>query len=272
MNVSTEIRIGIITLLCVVAVAAGVTAGAGETTVQLTPDEQTVTVGNTTSFDVVVDPARGGVGSIDLTVTLENADLARIESAEIPGSPEYTRQSPVDNGLRIAATGMDTRQNGRVTVATVIVNGTDQGVTDLEVSVTSISDETGTTYSVTETDAATLVINQPTESASPTPPDTTTSSGGEETDEADAGELPSPTAEEETPVTATPTEMESSPTGTPTESTEADRPVTSTQPITQTDTEGSGVEFGFNQFGILLVLVGVIATATVVILLRRRDE
>jgi hypothetical protein len=140
-----------------------------QTTVSLSPSEGTVGVGDSTTYDVVVDSASGGVGSIDLTVSTDDASVAAISNIEAAGDTQYVDDDVLADGTSatIDTIGLDTAQSGPVTVATVTVtgvsaDGTSAATTDLSVDVSSLGTEAGADYEVTGTSGATVTV-QPAE-------------------------------------------------------------------------------------------------------------
>jgi hypothetical protein len=139
------------------------------TGVSLSPSEQTVGVGDSVTYDVVVDSAAGGVGSIDLTVSTDDASIAEISSIEAAGEAAYVESTVLSDGTSatLDAVGLDTAQSGPVTVATVTVtgvsaDGTSVASTDLSIDVESLGTEGAVDYEVTGTSGATVTV-QPAE-------------------------------------------------------------------------------------------------------------
>jgi uncharacterized membrane protein len=139
------------------------------TGVSLSPSEQTVGVGDSVTYDVVVDSASGGVGSIDLTVSTDDASIAEISSIEAAGEAAYVESTVLSDGTSatLDAVGLDTAQSGPVTVATVTVtgvsaDGTSVASTDLSIDVESLGTEGAVDYEVTGTSGATVTV-QPAE-------------------------------------------------------------------------------------------------------------
>lgn len=134
------------------------------TTVSLAPSTSETTIGETTTFDLVVDDADGGVGAYTATVALDDPAVGQITDVQLQGSPaEGTSNVDVaDDGsaVTIDAALMDTADSGDVTVATITVEGTAAGSANLSVSVDALGDESGTSYAVTGTNGATLTITE----------------------------------------------------------------------------------------------------------------
>ncbi|MFC7769243.1 CARDB domain-containing protein [Salinirubellus sp. GCM10025899] len=139
------------------------------TGVRLSPSEATVGVGDSVTYDVVVDGAAGGVGSIDLAVSTDDASIAEISDISAIGDTEFVETTVLSDGTSatIDAIGLDTAQSGPVTVATVTVtgvsaDGTSAASTGLSVDVSSLGTEDGVDYEVTGTSDATVTV-QPAE-------------------------------------------------------------------------------------------------------------
>lgn len=194
---------------------------AGPTAVEVEPDDQTVTAGDTVTYDIIVQDASDGVGSVDMTVSFTEPSIARIEQADVAGDPNTVRTQPSDDndGVRVTANGMDTADTGSVRIATVEINGTSGGETGVELDIGSLGDESGQSYTVTGTDGATLTVSAAETTPGPTP---TSESGGSASSEVSGS---SETATE-TDTTSTP-----SPTTTPSPTpTSTSRPGDSTSP------------------------------------------
>ncbi len=150
------------------AVAPGIGAAAGSTDVALDPTDQTVANGETTTFDVVVTNASGGVGAANITFSLANetADITQVTFSH--NAAEVTTTYASDNSsATLTGYGLDTNQTGSVVVATVTVagNATSAAETTVTPHVNALGDEDGNDYTVGEERSARLEV-------------TTSSSGG----------------------------------------------------------------------------------------------
>jgi phage protein D len=147
-------------VVCSLAAGAVPAAGASSTTVGLSPSNAAVAPGGTTTVDVVVDAASGGVRSYDLSVSVGDASVARVESVTLAGSPQYREVTyAADNSsVDVAAAAADTADAGSVTVATVTLAGVANGTTDVSLSVEALGDEANDAYAVTGTTGATLTV------------------------------------------------------------------------------------------------------------------
>ncbi|MBX0306061.1 hypothetical protein EGD98_20675 [Halomicroarcula sp. F24A] len=200
--------------------------GAGTTTVVVQPESTTITAGETTTVDIVVESADDGVGSIDLELTVADASVADITDVSVAGDPSTVRTTADNDSTRIAATGMDTADTGSVTVATVTLAGESGGTSPLDLTVAAVGNESGSAYNVSGTTSGELTVEG---EAKPTPTETDddSSSGGGSSndgggfsgggdDDDDSGSVSTPTA---TPTaTPTPTPDTETPTPTPMES------------------------------------------------------
>lgn len=159
--------------------------------VSLTPAETTVTAGETTTFDVVVDAATNGISAYDITITVSDSSVASITAAD------ETRTSGA-GGVTIASDGSDVRfertllDDPFAPADTITIGSIDVGTTsEVETETTAgiepsepdvaIADETGTEYDLAAVQAADLTV-EPTP-AGPftisglTPTETTTGPG-----------------------------------------------------------------------------------------------
>lgn len=166
--------VAVATLVICVATAAA----AGPTTVRLAANES-VTVSQTTTVDVVVEDVDGGVGAYNVSVAVNDPSIARITDVELKGDPseETRRVTLADDGssATMVAALADTADTGRVTIATVTVRGEAVGSTPLDLTVTALGDERGRSYTP-EAEATSLTIEEETtvatQDVSPIPPET----------------------------------------------------------------------------------------------------
>ena len=146
-------------LLAAVAVPA---AAAGRTDVRLVADTDEVPVDGTTTVAVVVMDAEGGVGAYNLTVSLE-ADHARITNASAAGGAGFQRNDIADDGssVRMVAALLNTTDTGSVTIATVTIEGTAEGRSDLSLAVPELGDEEGRAYTVADPTGVSVDVTGP---------------------------------------------------------------------------------------------------------------
>ncbi|MFC6836475.1 PKD domain-containing protein [Halomarina ordinaria] len=128
--------------------------------VSLSPAEQTVGVGGSVTYDVVVENADGGVGAVDLVVSVDDASVATIDAIEPAVSTVDDEATVAEDGssASLSAFGMDTADEGAVTVATVTVDAAAVDTTQLSLDVTALGTEDGEDVTVTDTAGATLVV------------------------------------------------------------------------------------------------------------------
>lgn len=240
MNSKRVLPLGVGTA-AVIAITAGLVLGAGTTTVAVQPESPTVSTGETTTVDIVVESADDGVGSIDLELAVADPSVANITDVSVAGNPATVRTTGDSDSTRIAATGMDTANTGTVTVATVTLTGESAGTTSLELTVAAVGNETGSAYNVSGTTSGELTVE------SETTPTSTESDGGSAggggggssygggDDGGDGGTISTPTP---TP-TATPMPETETPTATDSPTATATTENVSTQSPSATDTATS---------------------------------
>jgi predicted nucleotidyltransferase len=135
---------------------------ARETAVSLQLSDSTVSVGETTTYDVVVDTADGGVGAYDFSVSIDDPSVASISDVAVSGDPsgETTEVSIAEDGSAadVKAALADTDDSGSVTIATVTVRGDDAGTSDIGLAVEALGTEAGASYAVTETTGASITV------------------------------------------------------------------------------------------------------------------
>jgi|GEM_PF-4607290 len=151
---------GALALVVSLLAAASVATAASTATVSLSPTEDSVAVGETTTVDVVVEGVDGGVGAFNVTVTVADPSRASIESVELHGNPGVERvKRPRDAAsVTVSAALADTNDTGDVTVLTLVVRGERAGTTTLDASVETLGDEDGDAYTVSRTNGATLSV------------------------------------------------------------------------------------------------------------------
>ena len=135
---------------------------APETPVSIEPESATVDEGEEATYEVVVPNADGGVGAYNVTVSVDNPDVASITDAAAEGNPseETTTVSIADDGSSadVVAALADTDDTGNVTIATVTVSGDNDGTSDIGLSVDALGTEAGDSYSVSDVSGATITV------------------------------------------------------------------------------------------------------------------
>ncbi|RLM89321.1 PKD domain-containing protein [Halobellus sp. Atlit-38R] len=146
---------------------------APETSVSLSPANGETFVGGTTTYELVVDDAQGGVGAYEATVSLDDPSVGSITDVSLQGSPagQTTNVDVASDGSSVAidAALMDTADSGSVPVATITVQGNAAGATDLSASVSALGNEAGNSYTVTGTQGASLSVTEKSTSVSLSP-------------------------------------------------------------------------------------------------------
>jgi hypothetical protein len=237
-----------IAVLVVVSAGAAVTftaSAAGSTTISLSPDEQQVDTGETTTYEVVVENTDNGIGTTDANVTLTTPSVGEITDLTIAGEPANKNIEITDGGASVSfdaiyfGNALADDPDG-VTIATVTVEGTGAGSSDLSLDVTEISDSSGEVYDVTGTEGASLAVGEQTtttttETTTATPTETATQTQTATTTETltpTTTATETPTTTETTTTPSTPTETET----TPTTATTQTETATATETTTTTDT------------------------------------
>ncbi|WP_256289722.1 hypothetical protein [Halobellus inordinatus] len=136
-------------------------ATAGSTSVRLSPTTATINESRTQTFDLVVSDADGGVGAVTATISVGDADVASIDEMELRGDPGVERIDVESDGSEVfvRAALIDTEDTGTVTIGTVTVEGTDEGSSDVDLSVESLGDESGDPYDVGTTPGSSLTVS-----------------------------------------------------------------------------------------------------------------
>jgi hypothetical protein len=235
--------------LVIVLGSVGLAAGAGGTTVSLTPDERTIEKSNTTTFDIVVADAAGGVGAYAVHVELDDPAVGTITNATVPDSSGLVDVNVSEDGsaVSIETALLDTADTGSVTVASVIVEGDDAGQSGVSLTVDALGDEDGNSYDVTDVEDASLQVTsgQNDGDGSSDTGGSSASDQGAADDESSTGE---PDATDSSTSQADSTPEESGPTAAST--TDADEATTAPGSESGTTTPGevstAGGPFGFD--------------------------
>ncbi|WP_336023213.1 PKD domain-containing protein [Halobellus salinisoli] len=130
------------------------------TAVSLSPDDELVAVNGSTTFDVVVENADGGVGAYSLGVSVDDTSTATISEMSADGPLSDVQVAGDGSSASADVALLDTDDTGSVTVATVTVDGESDGATDLALDVSSLGTESGEPYEVTETNGASLSVSE----------------------------------------------------------------------------------------------------------------
>jgi len=144
-----------------------------ETAVSLQPADSTVIAGETTTYNLVVDSADGGVGAYDFTVSIADPSIASISDVAVGGNPsaQTTDVSIADDGSSadVTAALANTSDSGSVTIATITVRGDEAGTSDVGLAVEALGTEAGESYTVTETTGASITVESDDQTSEPDP-------------------------------------------------------------------------------------------------------
>jgi hypothetical protein len=136
-----------------------------ETELTLSPVDQTVTSGSTTTVDVVVDSADGGVGAGTFAVSVDDPSVAFITDAEVQNGPmdQFVQSSIAADGgsATVEYATADTADSGSVPVVTLTLEGATTGSTSVSIDDATLYDETGAPYVVTGTSDASVIVEDP---------------------------------------------------------------------------------------------------------------
>ena len=276
----TEGLAAVFGLCLVLSSSVGIAMGAGTTSVAVQPSSDTITAGNTSTVDIVVESASGGVGSIDIELSVSDGAIADISDTAVAGNPDTVETSDGTDSVRITATGMDIADSGSVPVASVTLTGDTAGTSDLDLTVAAIGDESGEAYSITDERDGELTVegvadSTPTETA--TESDSPGSGDDDSTDRSGTSDESSSSSDSETDDTPTPTATPTpDPTDTATEqttTTQTPSPTsTATPAVTSTPTRTSSddtVERGGSSDTLFIIGGGVVALLGGVVLYRQ---
>lgn len=198
---NATIRWGVVlvcTAIVVVAGVSGAAAGAGDTGVVLTSATGEITAGSTTTVEIVVGNASGGVGAVNATVTVSNGSVATITDVSLDESANTVdvRTNAANTSATVTGYGLDTNDSEAVVVGTATVRGESAGDADVGLQLNALGDESGIEYTISSTVGADLSVSEPSDG----------DTGG-----SDGGTTPTTTTAPESPTTTT-----DQPTNTPT--------------------------------------------------------
>lgn len=134
-----------------------------ETHVTLDPVSTELGPGGTTTYDVVLTNADGGVGTFDkINVTINDTSVATIDSASTPISVASATVESDARASFVATFGGDTANSGDVRLGSVTVSAAGVGSTDLNVSLAGdIYKESGRIYEIDAIQDGTLTVTRP---------------------------------------------------------------------------------------------------------------
>ncbi|MFC5368854.1 PKD domain-containing protein [Salinirubrum litoreum] len=176
MNSTTPSNRKALTLLLVTVVALSATvgfagfAGAATTTdltVSVTDDDNTIEPGETTTVEIAVASADGGVGAAELGVTSSDPGVAAITDVTVLNEPGSTDNDVAGGGgsADVKYAFADSPDTGSVTVLEVTLQAASAGTTDIEIVENAqtgnlvVFDENGAGYTLDSVGSATLTVN-----------------------------------------------------------------------------------------------------------------
>ena len=241
---------GVLILLVSVAGPTVLAQQSDGVTVSLEPAQQSGEIGDTVTYDVVVQNA-DTVGAAEADITLSNPAVATITDITLSGT------DPASNPLAAATVGPDgdsatfaaaygnsplDGDGTDITIATITVEGDSNGETDLELSGVAIGSDVGASYTVSSMNGATFTVGdteaptteEPTTEEPTTDEPTTDEPTEEPTTEEPTTEEPTTDEPTEEPTTEEPTTEEPT-TDEPTEEPTTEEPTTE-EPTTEKPT------------------------------------
>lgn len=156
-----SIALAALMVLSVVAVASPASA-ATSTTVSVDPGSQSVDVGNTVQYDIVVDSVDNGIASYEFDASVGDAGTAMITDVSLQGTSADDTLTTVeyadDNSNVSVAAGSAGHDAG--VIATVTVEGVAAGETDLSLSGVAVGDNDASSYTIDGTNAGTVSVTE----------------------------------------------------------------------------------------------------------------
>jgi hypothetical protein len=151
-------------------------AGAATTTdltVSITDDDNTLAPGETTTVEVAVANADGGVGAAELGIELSDPGVAEITDVSILHSPGNAENNVAGGGQSadVKYAFADSPDTGSVTIVEVTLQAAAAGSTEVNVVPNSqtgnlvVFDEVGGGYTLNTVGSATLTVEEPTQPA-----------------------------------------------------------------------------------------------------------
>jgi hypothetical protein len=153
--------------------AAGLVGAATTTdlTVSITDDDDTIAPGETTTVEIAVATADGGVGAASFGVELSDSSVAQITDVSVTGTTTTPDIAPDESSADVRYFQADTSDTGEVVFATVTLQAQGSGSTDIDVVDNSefgtllVGDEGGAGYTLQSIGSATLTVSSPPNSA-----------------------------------------------------------------------------------------------------------
>lgn len=149
----------LVTCLLVTAMSGSV-AGATNTSITLSPDQETVSVGDTVAVDVIVDDVDNGVNSYSFTTEVSDSDIAEITNVTLQGTSADDALTSVDfsenrSSVSVSA-GVANHTDG--VIATVMLQTTGTGTTELRGDSITVGDSDANSYSIDSVNSATVTV------------------------------------------------------------------------------------------------------------------
>lgn len=261
----------LVALAALMALSLGVTtvvSAAGGATLALTPGTERVEPGETTTVDIVVDGASGGVGAAELRVVVDDPAVATIQRVDIQGEPTVSDVTRSEDGsaVDVAYAAANTDDSGSVVALTVTIEGEASGSTGVSLaprgtnSEVAVYDEEGAGYDLSSAGDATITVRDVDDDD-----DDNDDIDGDPTDQTDPTATPAEPTATATPSQTT-TEAPVTAEDDPAQSTTTSSPV----PTDDTDEDSGNEETATSSpgFGLALAVVALIAAA---LLAGRRD-
>jgi PKD repeat protein len=166
-----------LSVLLAVAVAVSATAGFAsaaattDLTVSITDDDNTLEPGETTTVEIAVANADGGVGAGELGIELGDPGVATITDVSVLHDPGSTDNAVVGGGQSadLKWAFADSPDTGSVTIVEATLQAASPGSTDVNVVQNSdtgnvvVGDEGGNGYTLATVGSATLTVEAPAE-------------------------------------------------------------------------------------------------------------
>lgn len=249
-----------------VVTPVGAQSGA-ETAVAVTPQEQTVSAGDTATYNVVVDTAPNGVSAYAYTISTDEttATITDVQFAGSAGAPTRNLNYSADNSSVAVTAGLAEIDAGQdVSIGTVTLTGVSEGSTQVGLDVTTLLDTANSEMTVSETGAGTLSVTAG-GADSGTDESTADDSTANETESESTNETSeSETDPDDTDASETTESTNTSESTDTTESTDTSGSTDSSE--SDTDGDGGGIVDSVPGFGVVAAMVSLLAVG---VLLRR---
>lgn len=159
----TTIVVGVL-VIGVIAGTSLAVATPGMTTVTMTTEQSTITTDETTTATLAVANASEGVGAGNVTITVSDAETARIQEVSFVNSPgiEDVRISEDGSTAHVEFAVAQQDGDGSIPMIEVTLAGVSSGSTSVNATVHTLSDLSGEKYAISTVSAANLVVEEPT--------------------------------------------------------------------------------------------------------------